>query len=112
MTRGEDVGERDERRHERVVLGHGQDDERAAGLGDPDGLALPAVDALRTQNLPRSQNVGSPSRQNSQVPSDHRKGATTTSPARTVAALAPTSSTTPTNSWPIRVPAEPGSMLR
>src|SRR6266542_1868359 len=45
-----------------------------------------------------------PSWQNTQVPSDHRNGETTTSPALTVRTSVPTASTTPMNSWPMRRP--------
>src|SRR5207237_6039635 len=45
-----------------------------------------------------------PSRQNTHVPSDHRNGETTRSPVLTPWTPAPTSSTTPMNSCPIRRP--------
>ena len=43
-----------------------------------------------------------PARQCGQVLSEYMNGATTKSPGRTVVTSAPTSSTRPTNSWPIR----------
>lgn len=52
--------------------------------------------------------VCSPCRQNSQVPSDQANGATTTSPFLTVRTPEPTASTTPMNSWPMRLPTSLG----
>ena len=43
-----------------------------------------------------------PARQCGQVLSEYMNGAITKSPARTLLTSAPTSSTMPTNSWPIR----------
>src|SRR6185437_10517929 len=53
---------------------------------------------------PSTQDVVSPDRQYSHVPSDQVKGEITRSPGRTVRTSAPTSVTTPRNSWPIRSP--------
>ena len=53
---------------------------------------------------PCRHEVCRPSRQKSQVLSAHTNGATTTSPALSPDTSAPTSSTTPRNSWPIRRP--------
>src|SRR5262249_31964189 len=62
-------------------------------------------------NLPPwRQSLWRPSRQNSHVPSDQRNGDTTRSPAFTVRTSGPTSSTTPTNSCPMRRPAFVGSI--
>ena len=44
-----------------------------------------------------------PTRQCGQVLSEYMNGATTKSPGRTLRTSAPTSSTIPTNSWPMRV---------
>ncbi|HEX2086484.1 MAG TPA: hypothetical protein VHF89_12430 [Solirubrobacteraceae bacterium] len=54
--------------------------------------------------------VGSPSRQNEQVPSEYANGMTTTSPFSTVVTCDPTSSTTPTASWPIDCPVSERSI--
>src|SRR6266542_5902926 len=51
-----------------------------------------------------------PSRQNTQVPSDHRNGETTRSPVLIVRTSVPTASTTPMNSCPIRRPVSVGSI--
>jgi hypothetical protein len=40
------VGEREQRRHQRVVFADRQNDERAVRLGDADGLSLAAVHSL------------------------------------------------------------------
>ena len=54
---------------------------------------------------PCRHSLCSPSRQKTQLPSDHRNGETTRSPALMVATSDPTASTTPMNSCPIRRPA-------
>jgi hypothetical protein len=92
------VRERQQRRHQRVVLPDGQRDQRAVGEGDADSFALPAIElgtappsAMETgglQILPA----------NSHVPSDQANGATTNSPFLTVRTSAPMASTTPMNS--------------
>jgi hypothetical protein len=46
VARRHHVGEREQRRHQRVVLADGQDDERALRLRHPDRLALAAVDSV------------------------------------------------------------------
>lgn len=61
------------------------------------------------KNPPRTHDVGSPRVQWSQTPSDQVNGDRTRSPTRTLRTASPTSSTTPRNSWPIRVPAALGS---
>ena len=82
-----------------------QHDERAVRLRDAHRLALPAVDAVASRTGRRGgRSVCSPSRQKTQVPSEQRNGATTTSPGFTVRTSAPTASTTPMNSWPMRRP--------
>ena len=53
---------------------------------------------------PCRHDVCRPSWQNTQVPSDHAKGATTRSPAFRVRTSSPTASRTPMNSWPILRP--------
>ena len=97
------VREGEQRRHQRVVLADRQRDERAVGQRDAHRLALAAVEPSRAQKPPCRQEVCRPSRQKTQVPSDQANGATTRSPALTVRTSAPTSSTTPMNSWPIRL---------
>ena len=86
-------------------------DERAVGLRDAHRFALAAVEPGLPQNPPWRQDVCSPSRQNSHVPSDQTNGATTRSPFFTVRTSAPTSSTTPMNSCPMRRPVGAGLHL-
>src|SRR6188472_3355622 len=64
----------------------------------------PPSSSVPPHQPPCRQDVCSPCAQNSQVPSDQANGATTRSPFFTVRTAAPTSSTTPMNSWPIRLP--------
>ena len=74
----------------------------------PAGRAPPHPARRRRRAAPEAAvqaRVCSPSRQNTQVPSDTANGATTRSPGLTVRTSAPTSSTMPMNSWPIRRPA-------
>ena len=80
----------------------------------PAGRAPPRPGRRRARSRPRSRRAGRrsavPRWQKSQVPSDQANGATTRSPGFTVRTSAPTASTTPMNSWPIRRPVSLGSI--
>ena len=79
------VGEREQRRHQRVVLADRQDVERAVGERDAQRLGLRAVGtSLLPKKPPWTHAVCRPSSQNTQVPSENANGMTTTSPRLTV----------------------------
>src|SRR4051794_41092400 len=66
--------------------------------------------SAKPKKPPRTQDVGSPSRQKTQVPSENANGITTTAPRFIVRTSLPTSATTPIASWPMRRPVALGSM--
>jgi hypothetical protein len=104
------VSEREQRRHERVVLADRQYDERPVCLRDAYRLALAAIDvapavaaavqALTLQAL-LAEDAGSVR------PQERRH---TKSPRLTVSTSEPAASMTPMNSWPIRRPESVGSI--
>jgi hypothetical protein len=103
------VGECQQRGYERVVLADGQNDERAVCLRDANGFALAAFEVVEAVAAPVQACALQPLAQ-TQVPSDHRNGETTRSPVLIVRTSAPTASTMPMNSWPMRRPDSVGSI--
>ena len=105
------VGEREQRRHQRVVLADREDDERPVRLGDAHGFSLAAVHA---RCRPTSRRAGT----RSEDPRGRRRRCRPTRrtarrrgrPGLTVRTSHPTASTTPMDSWPIRRPCSVGSM--
>ena len=83
------------------VPGAGYRDEGAVGQWYAHGLPLAAVAVGRERSRRSSQAVVMPCRQWGQVPSLKANGAITKSPRWISRTSAPTSSTTPMNSWPI-----------
>jgi hypothetical protein len=108
MAGAHHVREGEQRRHQFVVLGDRQHDERAVCLRDANRFALASVDTVSAVPAAVQARRVQPFAAEEQVPSDQRNGATTRSPGLSVCASAPTASTMPMNSCPIRCPVSVG----
>ena len=70
VARPHHVRQREQRRHQRVVLADRQDEERAVRLGHAHRFALAPSTSPEPKNPPWRQELCSPSRQKTQVPSE------------------------------------------
>src|SRR5205085_6070608 len=105
------VREREQRRHQRVVLADGGTKSVPSACGTRTASACAPATSPLPKKPPCTHDVCRPSWQNSQVPSENANGITTRSPSLIVRTSAPTVSTTPIASWPITRPVSLSSSV-